>query len=196
MRYLWNGKVVLTIVGLCCAGSLNVHGGAAGSLVPLPSLETLALTYGTPKQLARFLRETIQLTTDEALFGADDYWQTPEEILERRAGDCEDFALLAQAILERQGVEAYVFSVYGAGGYAHTVCVFVEGGRYSVINQNRVRQYRAPTLEAVAGRLYAGWRYGAVAERVGSRGAPTRFIWNPDPSPALSAPAADSFFSF
>ena len=158
------------------------------------SLEAIANTYPTPKALARFLHEAITFKTDEELFGIADYWQAPEDVLARRAGDCEDYALLAQAVLARRGITAYVLSVYGTDGYAHTVCAFLEAGRYNVINQDRLQSYQAPSLEVLAKSLYPGWTYSAIAHRTGTRGIATRLIYNPNPTPQPST--SESFFSF
>ena len=139
-------------------------------------LQTLARAYPTPEQLANFLHKNVVFQDDVRLFGQVDYWQDPEELLDRREGDCEDYALLAQAVLLRQGVEAFVFSLYGEEGYAHTVCVFVDKGRYNVINQDRVVRYQARSLEDLATYLNPRWIWGAVAERMGHRGRAIREI--------------------
>ena len=139
-------------------------------------LESIARVCVTPEQVARFLHNNVVFQDDLSLFGQADYWQAPEELLVRRRGDCEDYALLARDLLSRQGVEAFVFSLYGEGGYAHTVCVFVEGGRYSVMNQDRLVRLRAGSLKELADWLYPRWRWGAVAERQGHRGRAIRVI--------------------
>lgn len=47
--------------------------------------------------------------------GAEDYWQSPAETLERQAGDCEDKALLLQHLLRADGLDAdVVFGVEDA----------------------------------------------------------------------------------
>lgn len=141
-------------------------------------LDMLMRLCRTPDQLAQYLRRNVVFQDDALQFGLVDYWQDPEELLERRQGDCEDYALLAQAVLARLGREAFVFSLYGRAGYAHTVCVFVEDGRYSVINQDRLVWYRAGSLKELADLLYPTWDWGAVAERYGHRGRPVREIHN------------------
>lgn len=148
------------------------------------TLEELARAYPTPRQLAGFLRRTIAFKRDPELFSRADYWQTPEELLARRAGDCEDYALLAKAVLDRQGKEAFLLSLYGSEGYAHTVCVFVEQGRYNVINQDRLVRYRAKSLDELAGFLHPGWSWAAIAVQHGSLGKSIRKIQNPSPASA------------
>ncbi|WP_027161459.1 transglutaminase-like cysteine peptidase [Mesorhizobium sp. WSM1293] len=41
---------------------------------------------------------------DSLVYGKLDYWAKPSEILERRAGDCEDFAILKMTALLRAGI--------------------------------------------------------------------------------------------
>jgi predicted transglutaminase-like cysteine proteinase len=46
----------------------------------------------------------IKQTSDEALHGVNDYWQTPAETLALKAGDCEDFAILVVSMLRAYGI--------------------------------------------------------------------------------------------
>lgn len=161
-RWIRHGVALFWMIGLW---SWPGASGAAGWTV-----DDLAQRYATPDALVRFLQEEFAFTRDADLFDQADYWQRPEEFLARRAGDCEDYALLAQAVLHRQGVEALVLSLYGPGGYAHTVCVFVEGGAYHVINQDRLLLLQAPSLDAVATTLLPGWTWGGIAQQTGTRG--------------------------
>lgn len=181
--------MVLAIVMVWCLSAQRALGQpTAMSPQRAVSLDDLAKAYPTPKALARFLHTAFSVATDQDLFGEVDRWQAPDEFFIRRVGDCEDYALLAQAILQRQGRQAVVFNLYGPDGYAHTVCVFLSNGRYHVINQDRVRWYRAKTLEEVAQRLNPRWTYGAVAHLLGARGAALQTVFNlPHLVPGLSA---------
>lgn len=145
--------------------------GVTAPASPQPdAVEQIAQRYPTPELFASFLKKRVVFREDIQLFGREDYWQGPEEFLNRGAGDCEDYALLAEEVLKRQGKKAFVLSLYGEGGYAHTVCVFMEEGRYQVINQDRVIRYGAKSLEELANDLYPRWVWGAVACRAGTRG--------------------------
>lgn len=114
---------------------------------------------------------------DRDLFGRIEYWQSPEEFLTRRQGDCEDYALLTQALLERLGIEAYVFTLYGEKSYAHTVTVFKERGRYHVINQDHLIRLKAKTLEELASMIYPRWTWGAMAAQRGHQGRIIREVF-------------------
>ena len=151
-------------------------------------IDQLARTYTTPKAIAAYLQTEFTFTRDEDLFGTEDRWQSPEEFVGRKTGDCEDYALLAQAMLRRQGIEAYVLSLLGEEGYAHTVSVFVdEAGRYNVINQGRLKNYRAKSLEAVATAINPAWTVGMIAEQDGARGRIVREIHNDQPAEFIDA---------
>ena len=148
----------------------------AGAVSPsqAPRLDELAHRYTTPNAIASFLRQEFTFTRDADLFGEADHWQSPEEFVARRQGDCEDFAMLARELLIRNWIKAYAVSVYGAGGYAHTVCVFVDPqGWYNVIDQGTVRNYHAQSLEALASQLAPGWTAAGITESDGTRG---RFV--------------------
>ena len=70
-------------------------------------------------------------------------------------------------------------SLFGEEGYAHTVSVFVdEDGRYNVINQGKLRRYRAPSLEQVAAQINPAWSVGMIAEQDGPRGRVVRELIN------------------
>ena len=75
-----------------------------------------------------------------------DYWQIPEETLNRSKGDCDDFARLALDILVRIQKRKDVRFVIYTGYYikdnvekynGHAVCVFPYNGKYSVFSNNQ-----------------------------------------------------------
>ena len=174
MGKLWKRIASLSMAAVLCLSAVPPVSSAPGG--GDRRLESVARTCATPEQLALFLNENLVFQEDRSMFGQTDYWQAPEEVLVRGRGDCEDYALLANDLLNRQGRESFVFSLYGDQGYAHTVCVFVEENRYNVLNQDRLVRCRAASLEELAGKIYPGWRWAAVARRQGHRGRAVRLI--------------------
>ena len=175
------------------------QGLQATEQLPRPLLDQFASTYTSPRAIATFLRTAFTFRRDTDLFGKMDYWQSPEEFARRKAGDCEDYALFAKALLNRNGIEAYVLSLFGIGDYAHTVCVFVdERGRYNLIDERGVRVLHAKSLPALASWLYPGWTLGAIMEQAGTRGRIVKKIMNPSPaySFAFTDPLSNPFSSF
>ncbi|PBB65017.1 transglutaminase [Mesorhizobium sp. WSM4312] len=57
------------------------------------------------------INHAIAYKKDSVVYGKLDYWAKPSEILERRAGDCEDFAILKMAALLRAGIPAQSMSL-------------------------------------------------------------------------------------
>lgn len=161
---------------LCAAGILTGSAGASADL-----LGELAEHLTTPEEVAQFLCEEFAFQKDTALFSRSDYWQEPQEFLIRGEGDCEDYALLAQAIFTRQGKEAYLLSLFGREGYSHTVCVFRQEGRYRVINQDRLLTPQAMTLKEAATLVFPDWRWGGLSVQAGTRGRLIAEIRNPSP---------------
>ena len=195
MRTQWSvtvlGLVLIGIPLLVSAEEIPTHtwGSALSTFAatqvagPRNPIDQLAARYTTPKAVAEFLRRDFTFRRDEDLFGVVDQWQTPEEFATRKAGDCEDYALLARAILQRNGVESYVFSLFGESGYAHTVAVFVDQqGRYNVINQGKIRYYHASSIEALASMINPAWSSGGIVEQDGARGRMVREIHNAHPA--------------
>jgi hypothetical protein len=66
-----------------------------------------------------------------------------------------------------------------------------QDGRYSVINQDRLRNYKAASLEALASVMYPGWTFGGIAEQEGVRGRFVSEIANPHPATGYDTSLGD-----
>ena len=86
--------------------SLNARSEPSPSL---SSIDALAKELNTPEALEKFMGKKFHYVSDRLLFHQDEYWQTPEEILARGAGDCEDYALFAEAILKRIRTDCFLW---------------------------------------------------------------------------------------
>lgn len=86
---------------------------------PSPAFKELK----TPKQILTWVRENITYTRD-----VGDNWQTPNETLVRKAGDCEDFCILMRALLINAGFDSSkIWMMIGndlIAKEAHAVLVF------------------------------------------------------------------------
>ena len=56
------------------------------------------------KRVNEFFNQKIQFGDDIKIWGMPDYWATPLEVLGRREGDCEDFAIAKYVTLKLMGV--------------------------------------------------------------------------------------------
>lgn len=70
----------------------------------------------TSKEVLDWVAHNIDYESDEELNKTQDYWQSPEETLTYRRGDCEDFSILAMFLLARIGIPSVmVFSNTATG---------------------------------------------------------------------------------
>lgn len=141
-------------------------------------LNSLASELSSPKEIAKFMKKNFKFIPDQKLFGKVDHWQTPEEFLNLKKGDCEDYALFSKRLLELKGIEAYVVSIYGRGGYAHTITVYKQNGHYNVINEDRHYKYQKKTIEEALSKVRGDWIWAGIAKQRGTRGWMLRRLQN------------------
>lgn len=142
-------------------------------------LQSIYSEITSPDTLVRWMKKNLKFVDDRKLFGNDDYWQDPSEMLQRGAGDCEDYALFAKSVLDHLGIESYVVSFYGPGHYAHTVVIFKQGEGYNVVNEDRLYRYQTRTIEEALTRIHSNWTWGGIAEKQGTRGSLIFALQNP-----------------
>jgi predicted transglutaminase-like cysteine proteinase len=68
----------------------------------------------------------IEYKTDEEQWGVDEYWQTPDETLSLKSGDCEDFAILLCTLLRAYGIgKEHIYVAIGVDdeGYGHAFLI-------------------------------------------------------------------------
>jgi len=66
-------------------------------------------TYGYDKiiyKIFRWVKKNITYKKDQDIWDTIEYWQTPEETIEKRTGDCEDGAILTYALARTVGIPA------------------------------------------------------------------------------------------
>lgn len=127
------------------------------------SFQDLASQLHSPEEIAHFMWKHFVFEKDQRLFGEEEYWQSPEEFFENRKGDCEDFALFAQAILKTKGVTSFLMNIYGSQ-FAHTVLVFKEDGKYNVVDGTKVKRYEAEGLRELADKIHPKWDKSAIVK--------------------------------
>jgi hypothetical protein len=100
-------------------------------------------------------------------------------MLARKKGDCEDFALFANAALNDLGFESHVVSIYGKNGYAHTVTVYKQDGKYRVFNDGRLYKFDTETVPDALSKINSQWQWAAYTERKNERGWMNEIFYNP-----------------
>ena len=138
-----------------------------------PSFDALAKDLHTPELLEKYMRKNFIYITDRALFGQEEYWQTPEEMAFRKEGDCEDFAGFAQAVLQRNGYRAFLFSVYWNND-AHTIVVFEKEGVWGYFDLDHLRYLKENSLRELGDKIKRHWSYLGLMRREGKIGLVSR----------------------
>ena len=82
--------------------------------------------------------------------------QPAEKFLARRRGDCDDYAVLAGQVLNRNGYEARIIHVRLVGQVAHAVCYVTQSKAYLDYNNRKYAlnlQRSGRTLREIAGKV-------------------------------------------
>jgi len=83
-----------------------------------------------------------------------DVWLSPDELLNRKYGDCEDMAFLSDAALRIMGYRPYVIAFKRSGRRQwHAVCVFKSGDNYSYFDNNRLINTSEGAFDKAVGTL-------------------------------------------
>ena len=127
----------------------------------IQGIEEAAASISSPEDVASFFAQEF---TYEMTF--PDRAHSPEEIMESRTGDCEDFAILASAMLTRMGVENQVVVIKFAGlRVAHAICIWRNrGGTYDFISSQEFYLSGQKTVEAAIKKFYPDCSATAVID--------------------------------
>lgn len=117
-----------------------------------------AFCKGSPKKLWWWMFQYLKYTRDMDNQGVQEYWQTSDETLFLRTGDCEDYSVLAYDVLEDFDRHIIVASK-GISRIGHAVCAFTWGGHWYHISNQGLKKTRASNLGEVAATLYKPVRW-------------------------------------
>lgn len=107
----------------------------------------------TPLELSLWLSREFKYQTE-----MPDYWQSAEETLNLKTGDCEDFAILSQTILKSLSIPSEILIIKFKGlNLSHTICIFKDKGLYSFISNQKLIRTQANTIIAAVEEQYPDW---------------------------------------
>ncbi len=87
-----------------------------------------------------------------------DRWQTAEETLKLKTGDCEDFAILSKEILGRKGISGDILVVKFKGvNQSHAIFIFKDGEFFSFISNQKLVQTKSKTLIGAIQDQFPDW---------------------------------------
>jgi predicted transglutaminase-like cysteine proteinase len=126
------------------------------------TLDQLAALYDTPAKVWYLLEHTVAYAFDQDEYGVAEHFPTAEEFWARKRGDCEDYAILAKALLDRNGYTTVLFSAWHAardasGNDGHTVVAFLERGRWNHLSNLGYVRAEALTHEELAASIFPDW---------------------------------------
>jgi len=117
------------------------------------ALAPVLISITTPEQLAQWFLTDFRYETE-----MPDTWQNASETLEIKKGDCEDFAILAQDMLNKMGIQSDILIIKFTGlNQQHAICIFKEGDNYSFISNQELIRTGAATLKEAIQEQYSDW---------------------------------------
>lgn len=151
MRIAILGLALLVLTG-CGVVSKNVSDAATTVEKPL-NVQTAEPS--TPLEVYSWINSHIRYQADAT---AEDEFRPAEQTLALGYGDCDDFAVLADALLKKHGYNSKVVTVY-TKTEGHSVCVWQDSkGTYNHLSNKTYREIHAPDLKTVAADIYTDWK--------------------------------------
>ena len=117
------------------------------------SLESASSLIHTPHELGVWLASEFRYQGE-----IPDYWQSAEETLNLKTGDCEDFAILAQAVLKNLGTDSDIMVIKFRGlKQTHAICMFKINGFYSFISNRKLIATKQTLIREAVQEKYPDW---------------------------------------
>jgi len=117
------------------------------------------LDLNSPQAISQWLKNNIAYESDVSMH-TEGYWQTPEETIILKTGDCEDFAFLAQALLRKINIHSTVLSIkYKKDNqkHGHAICVFTNKGYYNFFTNFDLRTSQKRSINELIDKRYPQW---------------------------------------
>lgn len=114
----------------------------------------------SPSAIAKWLKANIKYKSDWSSHHEKEYWQSPKETLVLKTGDCEDFAFLAQALLNEIGISSSVISIQhikDGKQRGHAICVFPKERPYNYFNVSKLNTSNREIDANFIAKLYPSW---------------------------------------
>ena len=110
---------------------------------------------------AKWLKDNIHYQND----GTKDIWSTPEQMLRKKTGDCEDYALLNASVLQVLGYQPHFLAlVRNDLRHAHAICTFKYNGYFLWFDNAKLKKTSTASLEQLARDLSEQYHYSTLFE--------------------------------
>ena len=117
----------------------------------MQGMEEAMANVNSPEDIANFFAQEFDYNMT-----LPDRAHTPEQTIASHSGDCEDFAILASAMLTRMGIENQVLIINFNGiRLAHAICIWqAKDGTYSFISNRELYRSGQRSVEATVKKFY------------------------------------------
>ena len=137
--------------GVCVALFSTLSASCAPKYVPPPTLPLSIAEINTPSEARKWLKTVLTYKHDEELYG-DDFWAPCGLTYPNRAGDCDDYAICAAALLQGDVEKGYIVYLYGRlidGDGSHAVFVYQLNQKWGSISNQSPDEFRLPNYNTV-----------------------------------------------
>jgi predicted transglutaminase-like cysteine proteinase len=122
------------------------------SLIDMNDIQTL-------KDYAQWLNNHIRYQKDMQ----KDIWSSPEETLQKKTADCEDFTFLTAAVLQVLGYQPRFIALMSKR-QGHAICVFKANNYYAWFDNAQLVETEAKTVEELIPLIQKRYRYNKILE--------------------------------
>ena len=108
----------------------------------------------TPEDLAQWFSSKFTYAME-----IPDRWQKAEETLSLKTGDCEDFAILSRALLDKMGIRCEIVIVEFKGlPMAHAICAWQDAQKVNLMSNGKLYKIKADSIESAIKKVYPDWK--------------------------------------
>ena len=113
---------------------------------PPPTLPSSIVEIRKPDEVRQWLDTVLSYKHDDKLYGEQDFWASCGLTYQNKAGDCEDYAICAAALLEGDVEKGYVITLEDTvNKKGHAVFAYQLDSKWGVIS-NQPKEFRGPSF--------------------------------------------------
>ncbi|HLD39763.1 MAG TPA: transglutaminase-like domain-containing protein [Candidatus Nanoarchaeia archaeon] len=133
---------------------------------PPPDLPSSVKQINKPEEAQQWLETVLTYKHDSELYGQSDFWAPCALTYQLRAGDCEDYAICAAALLNRDIQEGYLIYIDNPGkkdkdgkpDSGHAVFAYKMNDKWGILS-NGHSEYRLPEFSNLHAALHDALSY-------------------------------------
>lgn len=131
----------------------TILGSCAPRYVPPPTLPSSVAQIDTPAEVKKWLNTVLKYEYDKDLYKTPDFWAPCVLTYKNRAGDCEDHAICAAALLQGDVEQGYIIVLYDPSKKnraAHAVLAYRFDNKWGILSNDPL-EFRPPQFATLDG---------------------------------------------